>query len=47
MIKPPITSADLDRIDVRVGTILAVDDVPGSDKLVALRVSLAIISAPS
>jgi tRNA-binding protein len=39
MIKPPITSADLDRIDVRVGTILAVNDVPGSDKLVALRVS--------
>jgi methionine--tRNA ligase beta chain len=39
MIKPAITSAELDRIDVRVGTILAVDDVPGSDKLVALRVS--------
>jgi tRNA-binding protein len=39
MIKPAITAAELDRIDVRVGTILAVDDVPGSDKLVALRVS--------
>jgi tRNA-binding EMAP/Myf-like protein len=33
MIKPPITSAELDRIDVRVGTILAVDDVPGSEAL--------------
>lgn len=31
--------ADLERIDVRVGTILSVDDVAGSDKLVALRVS--------
>jgi methionine--tRNA ligase beta chain len=39
MIKPEITAEDLDRIDVRVGTILSVDDVPGSDKLVALRVS--------
>jgi tRNA-binding protein len=39
MIKPIITAADLDRIDVRVGTILSVADVPGSDKLVALRVS--------
>jgi methionine--tRNA ligase beta chain len=37
--KPPITSAVLDQIDVRVGTILRVEDVPGSDKLVALRVS--------
>ena len=39
MIKPEITAQELDRIDVRVGTILAVEDVPGSDKLVALRVS--------
>ena len=31
--------ADLEKIDVRAGTILAVDDVPGSDKLVQLRVS--------
>jgi methionine--tRNA ligase beta chain len=29
----------LDKLDIRVGTILAVDDVPGSDKLVRLRVS--------
>jgi tRNA-binding protein len=38
-IKPSITLADLDKIDVRAGTILSVEDVPGSDKLVQLRVS--------
>ncbi len=37
-IKPPISSNDLDKIDIRVGTILAVEDVPNSDKLVRLRV---------
>jgi tRNA-binding protein len=37
-IKPLISSGDLDRIDIRVGTILAVEDVPRSDKLVRLRV---------
>jgi len=39
MIKPEITADVLDRIDVRVGTIVSVDDVPKSDKLVALRVT--------
>jgi tRNA-binding protein len=39
MIKPAITAAELERIDIRVGTILSVADVPGSDKLLALRVS--------
>src|SRR5438270_2468022 len=38
-IKPTITIADLEKVDIRVGTILAVDDVPGSDKLMQLRVS--------
>jgi len=38
-VKAPITMADLEKIDIRAGTILAVDDVPGSDKLVQLRVS--------
>src|SRR5258708_37233692 len=38
-VKPPIAMADLEKIDIRAGTILAVDDVPGSDKLVQLRVS--------
>jgi tRNA-binding protein len=39
MVKPAITKELLDQLDIRVGTILAVDDVPGSDKLVALRVN--------
>jgi len=38
-IKPTIEVADLDKIDVRVGTILSVDDVEGSDKLIRLKVS--------
>ena len=38
-IKPTITADLLDKLDIRVGTILAVDDVPNSDKLLQLRVS--------
>jgi tRNA-binding protein len=37
-VKPAIAVDVLEKIDVRVGTILSVADVPGSDKLVALRV---------
>src|ERR1700732_2028603 len=37
-IKPAISFADLDRIDVRVGTIVSVEDVKGSDKLLKLTV---------
>lgn len=37
-IKPLISTSDLDKIDVRVGTILAVEDVAHSEKLVGLRV---------
>lgn len=37
-IKPPITFAELDKIDIRVGTITSVQDVSGSDKLVRLIV---------
>ena len=37
-IKPPVSLADLQKIDVRVGTIVSVDDVPKSDKLVQLTV---------
>src|SRR5205814_4213272 len=36
--KPTISFAELDRIDIRVGAILSVDDVEGSDKLVKLTV---------
>src|SRR4030095_15926054 len=38
-IKPLITLADLEKIDVRVGTIVSVDEVAGSDKLIRLTVS--------
>lgn len=37
-VKPPITFADLDKIDIRAGTILRVDEVPRSDKVVQLTV---------
>ena len=38
-VKPLIELGDLEKIDVRVGTILSIDDVPGSDKLVKLTVA--------
>jgi methionine--tRNA ligase beta chain len=38
-VKPPISPDLLDQIDIRVGTILTVTDVPNSEKLVALEVS--------
>ncbi|HEX2343959.1 MAG TPA: hypothetical protein VHI98_26040 [Vicinamibacterales bacterium] len=37
-VKPNISFEAFEKIDVRVGTILTVSDVPGSDHLVALRV---------
>ena len=37
-IKPAISLADLDRIDIRVGTIVSVEDIAGSDKLLRLTV---------
>ena len=38
-VKPPISPDLLNQIDVRVGTILSVTDIPNSEKLVALEVS--------
>ncbi len=38
-IKPAVSLEVLNQIDVRAGTILSVNDVPNSDKLVQLRVS--------
>src|SRR3954468_9321625 len=38
-IKPAISIDVLSQIDIRVGTVLAVSDVPSSDKLVQLKVS--------
>jgi len=37
-LKPSISFADLDRIDIRVGTIVSVDEINGSDKLLKLTV---------
>jgi len=38
-IKPLIDIALLEQLDVRVGTIESVEEVPGSDKLMQLRVN--------
>jgi tRNA-binding protein len=37
-IKPTISFDDLNRIDIRVGTITSVEDIAGSDKLLKLTV---------
>jgi tRNA-binding protein len=37
-VKPTISIADVDKLDVRVGTIRSVDEVPTSSKLVKLNV---------
>ena len=39
-LKETVSFEDFDKIDIRVGTIMAVDDVPGSNKLVRLTVDL-------
>ena len=38
-IKPMIEMADLEKIDVRVGTIVSVEEIANSDKLMKLTVS--------
>jgi tRNA-binding protein len=37
-VKPPVSPSVLESLDVRVGTIQAIEDVPGSRKLVKLTV---------
>jgi methionine--tRNA ligase beta chain len=37
-LKLPIGIGDLEKVDIRVGTIVSVDEVAGSDKLVKLQV---------
>jgi tRNA-binding protein len=37
-VKPTVALADVEKLDVRVGTILSVDDVPNSSKLLKLAV---------
>lgn len=39
-IKQTIQFDDLEKLDIRVGTIVLVEDVPGSDKLVKLTVDM-------
>ena len=39
-LKPTISLAELDRVDLRVGTVETVEDVAKSDKLVRLTVNL-------
>lgn len=39
-IKPTISFADFEKVDIRVGTIEAVEEVEGSDKLLRLKVDL-------
>lgn len=39
-IKPTIKFEDLEKLDIRVGTIVQVEDVSGSDKLVKLTVDV-------
>src|SRR5262245_11859991 len=41
-IKPAISFADLEKIDIRVGTIVSVTNVKGSDKLVKLTVDFGV-----
>lgn len=38
-IKPTVSFAELERLDIRVGTILSVADIEGSDKLLKLTVN--------
>ena len=40
-IKPAISIDVLNQVDIRVGQIEAVEEIPGSDKLVRLRVNFA------
>jgi len=37
-LKPVISFGEVDRLDIRVGTIVSVDDIAGSDKLLKLTV---------
>ena len=39
-VKPTVLIDDVERLDVRVGTILSVEDIPGSRKLMKLTVDL-------
>jgi tRNA-binding protein len=38
-VKAPVSKDLLDKLDIRIGTIMSVEEIAGSDKLVALRVN--------
>lgn len=40
MVKPTVGFADFSKLDLRVGKVVAVTDVPGSDKLYRMSVNL-------
>ena len=46
-VKPDVTFDDLQKLDIRVGTIESVDDVEASKKLVKLIVNFATITIKS
>ena len=37
-VKPTVSVADVEKLDVRIGTIVSIDEVPGSSKLLKLTV---------
>jgi methionine--tRNA ligase beta chain len=39
VVKPSINISDLEKIDIRVGTIIKIEDIENSDKLVKLNVN--------
>jgi tRNA-binding protein len=39
-VKPTVSFEQFEALDIRLGTIVAVDDVPGADKLVLLTVEV-------
>ncbi len=41
-VKAAIKPAELERVDIRVGTIVEVRDVPGADRLVELIVGFGV-----
>ncbi len=41
-VKPAINPAELERVDIRVGTIVEVRDVPGAGRIVELVVGFGV-----
>jgi tRNA-binding EMAP/Myf-like protein len=45
-VKPTINLDVLEKIDIRVGTIIAIKDVPRSERLVKLTVETPVLATP-